>query len=73
MAALPYDHHQNPCTTLVPHLFSELMAILMSLFRGSSVQTLKGLKNTDNETPAQLEPQEVAVLYSIVQPSALPP
>ena len=73
MVALPCDHHQNPYITLVPYLFSKLMAILMSLFCGSSVQTLKGPKSTDNEIPTQLEPQEVAILYSIVWPSALPP
>ena len=73
MAALPCDHHQNPCTTLVPHLFGELMAILTSPFRGSSVQTLKWHKSTDNKTLTQPEPREVAGLYSIVQPSALPP
>ena len=73
MAALTCNHHQNPCTTLVPHLFGKLMAILMFPFCGSSVQTLKGPKSTDNETPTQLEPQEVAILYSIVRPFALPP
>ena len=49
------------------------MTILTSLFCGSSVQTLKWHKSTDNKTLPQLELWEVAILYSIVRPSASPP